>query len=78
MLKSVKIGEENYGRLVSLAGELQKHREKPVSIDEALTYVLRKASIMELAGSWKMTDEEHHEMIKKMKAGWSSWKSASA
>ena len=78
MLKSVKIREESYEWLVKLAGELQQQRGIPVSIDDALRWLQKKGNIADLAGSWKMSDAEYSEFMKKLRAGWRKWKPASA
>ena len=76
--KVIKINEENYRWLARLAAELQKEKERPVSLDEALTtFKMKKTSkskLSDLAGSWKMSDKEADEIKKAIKKGWSSWK----
>ena len=78
MLKSVKIRKENYTWLARLAGELQKQRGVPVSLDDALTSLQRRGSITDLAGSGEMTDREYAAFLKKVREGWNTWKPASA
>ena len=77
MLKSVKIREENYQWLGSVAGELQRQRCRPVSIDEALSWLQKRGRLSDVAGSWKMSDREHKEFMKKVRVGRASWKPAS-
>ncbi|MEM2617445.1 MAG: hypothetical protein QXL64_07950, partial [Thermofilaceae archaeon] len=58
--KNVKVSEETYSELSKAAGELQARFKRPVSLDEALRYLLglrkrrRRLKITDLAGSWDM------------------------
>jgi len=66
--KTIKISEANYRLLLAIAAELQKERGKKISFDDALDDMIKekiedKRDIMELAGSWKMSDEEAKELI---------------
>ncbi len=60
--KTIKISKENYLWLLGLAAELQKQHHKPVTFDYALNTLrkkkMEKKKLSDLAGSWKMTDEE--------------------
>lgn len=73
----MKISEGNYRWLSSLAGEIQKMRGKPVSLDETLSS-LRGRKISDLAGSWTMSEKEVTEMRKNLHEGWHKWKIESA
>ena len=66
--KTIKISEENYKWLLHVAAELQKTRGKIVSLDEALENFKenKKRDIMDLAGAWKMSDEEAKKFIGKI------------
>ena len=61
-LKAVKISKETYAKLCEIAGELQIKLKRPVSIEEAMKHLIRLrekgTKITDLAGSWKITDEE--------------------
>ena len=72
-LKAIKISEENYRWLSGMAGDFQKMKGRPVSIDEALTN-LRSNDIMDLAGRWVMSDEEAKSFEKDIREGWKKWK----
>ncbi len=76
--KSIKISKENYLWLLKIAAELQKDKEKPVSFDEAITELkdnkMKKASLVELAGRWKMSKKEADKLKKDIKKGWKKWK----
>ncbi len=72
--KNVKISEENYRKIRQFAGELQKEMGTSISMDRALSFLLKKTSIKDLAGAWKMSDKEADELIVSIKKGWSSWK----
>ena len=66
--KTIKISEVNYKLLLAIAAELQKERGKKISFDDALDDMIKekvedKKDIMELAGSWKMSDEEAKDLI---------------
>ncbi len=69
----MKISATNYKGICEFAGELQQEFGEPVSVDRALTFLLRKPKLSDLAGSWKMTDIEEKEMMKNIKEGWKKW-----
>ena len=72
--KSIKLTEETYRKLVELAGKLQYQLKRPVSIEEAIKYLMRRR-ISDLAGSWEVTDEEVREIKESLKKGWKTWRS---
>ncbi len=71
--KSIKLSDETYRRLVELAGKLQAERGEPVSIEEAIRYLMKK-EITPLAGSWDVTDEEAEKLRKSLTEGWAKWR----
>jgi len=71
---SIKISEENYRRLCSLSGKLRHRLHKPISINEAISFLYKKRKISDLAGSWNMSDKEANEMMTNLKKGWEKWK----
>ncbi len=71
--KSIKLSEDTYRKLVELAGKLQAERGEPVSVEEAIRYLMR-TEISPLAGSWDITDEEIEEIKKSLRKGWTSWR----
>lgn len=73
MQLSIKVSEENYKRLCALSGELREKLQKPVSINEAISFLYSKRRISDLAGSWKMSDEEAEELSRNLKKGWKKW-----
>lgn len=75
--KTIKVSKEIYERLCEVAGKLQVKLKHPVSLDEALEYLLRekKLKISDFAGVWIMTDEEEGEILKSLREGWLRWKS---
>lgn len=76
-LKTIKIRVETYEKLNEFAGLLQSRLKRPVSLDEAIQYLLKlseKTKISSLAGTWRMTDEEEKEIISSLKRLWSSWR----
>jgi hypothetical protein len=42
-LKAIKISKETYAELSAIAGELQIKRKRPVSMDEAMKYLIGEA-----------------------------------
>lgn len=74
MAKAIKISEENYEWLSKVAGQLQVEKGIHVSVDEALSHLKKKRSILDLAGAWKMSDKEARELKRTIRKGWKSWK----
>jgi predicted CopG family antitoxin len=74
--KTVKMSKEVYARLCEVAGELQMKLKRPVSLDEAMEYLLRerKLRVGDFAGAWSMSDEEEAEILKSLRKAWSRWK----
>ena len=77
-LKAIKISKETYAELSAIAGELQIKTRKPVSIDEAVKYLIRRGKkgkkISDLAGSWIMSDSEAEEIKTSIDKAWATWK----
>ena len=77
-LKAVKISKETYSELCAIAGELQIKRKRPVSMDEAMKYLIRRSrkgkKISDLAGSWSMNDDEAKEIKESIDKAWETWK----
>ena len=77
-LKAIKISEETYAELSAIAGQLQIEKKQPVSIDEAMRYLIRKnkkrKKISDLAGSWKMSESEAEEIKTSIAKAWETWK----
>ncbi len=74
MSKTIKIRDENYSLLAKLAGRLQTVSGRPVSIDDALSQLLGKEDIMNLAGSWDLSDKEAETLKKEIEELWSEWR----
>jgi len=78
--KTIKISKENYVWLLKLAAQMQKDSEKLVSFDSALNNLRnekmknKEGSILDLAGRWKMSDEEAKKFLKDARKGWKKWK----
>ncbi|MFA4819417.1 MAG: hypothetical protein WC613_00490 [Candidatus Aenigmatarchaeota archaeon] len=66
MDKTVKVDENTYRMLNELVGEIRSEEKRPVSINEALSRILKekkkKKNIMDFAGSWDMSDKEAEKM----------------
>jgi len=75
---SIKISEENYGRLCDLSGRLRTKLHRPVSINEAINHLYKKGRLSDLAGSWKMSDKEVEKFTDNLKKGWKKWTIKSA
>lgn len=75
---SIKISEENYKMLCSLSGKLREELHKPVSLNEALSFLYKNRKISDLAGTWKMSDKEAEGFMSDLKEGWKRWKIKSA
>ena len=78
MHMSIKISEENYKILCELSGKLRERLHKPVSINDAISFLYKKRKISDLAGTWKMSDKEAGEFMADLKEGWKKWKIISA
>lgn len=78
MDKTVKVDENTYKMINELVGELRSEEKRPVSINEALSRILKekkmKRNIMDFAGSWNMSDKEAEKMKADLKKTWSKWK----
>ncbi|MBS7626600.1 hypothetical protein KEJ51_06145 [Candidatus Bathyarchaeota archaeon] len=78
--KTIKISKETYVRLSEVAGELQMRLKRPVSLDEAMRYLISLKSrkkgtrITDLAGSWDMSNEEWAEIKASLAEAWKKWK----
>jgi len=77
-VKTVKISKETYARLSEIAGELQIRLKRPVSLDEAMRYLIslkgKGVKITDLAGSWDVSDEEVAEIRASLTEAWKKWK----
>ncbi|MBI3051448.1 hypothetical protein HYY74_03245 [Candidatus Woesearchaeota archaeon] len=78
MSVSIKISRENYERLSSLSGRLRSELNRPVSINEAISFLYRKGKLSDVAGTWKMTDREAEGFMADLQRGWERWKPKSA
>jgi len=77
-LKAIKISKETYAELSAIAGELQIKTKRPISIDEAMKYLIRRnkkgKKISDLAGSWIMSDSEAEKIKTSIDKAWETWK----
>ncbi len=76
--KAIKISPSNYREICEFAGELQQEVGEPVSIDRAITFLLHRNKLSDLAGSWTMSDKEAESFMEDLHKGWSKWKIKSA
>ncbi len=76
--KTIKVSEENYRWLLTVAATLQKDRGRRISFDEAIenmkTGRTNARNLLKLAGSWKMTEREADKIKKETRKGWNAWK----
>ncbi|HLC54255.1 MAG TPA: antitoxin VapB family protein [Candidatus Nanoarchaeia archaeon] len=65
--RTIKISEESYRWLLSIATELQKRRGELASFDDAIKEMKgkkkKRSNIMKFAGAWKMSDKEANNFI---------------
>lgn len=73
MSVSIKISEENYKKLSALSGTLREELKKPVSLNDAITYLYKKKRLSEISGAWEMSDDELKKWKSDLKEGWSNW-----
>lgn len=71
---SIKVSEENYKRLADLSGKLREALHKPVSINDAISFLYSRRKVSDLAGAWKMSDDEADKFMSDLKKGWKKWK----
>jgi len=76
--KSLRVDDETYRRLCEIAGKLQARLKRPVSVDEAIRSLIqmpqgKQKRITDLAGTWKLTDEELNEIMESLHKGWRRW-----
>jgi hypothetical protein len=78
MARSVRVEERTYRKLSQAAGRLQSVWGRPVSIDEAIWYLLKapreENKISDLAGSWEISEREAKDIERVLREGWSRWK----
>jgi hypothetical protein len=76
--KTVKISKETYAKLSEIAGELQMRLKRPVSLDEAMEYLIslrgKGTKVTDLAGSWDISDEELAEIKASQTEAWKRWR----
>jgi hypothetical protein len=76
--KTIKVSKETYAELSMIAGELQIKLKRPVSIDEAIKHLAKRhkkgSKISDLAGSWKMTDQEAADIEASIERTWKNWR----
>lgn len=76
MSVSIRISKENYDWLNEISGELRKKEKKPISIDDALSYLnlRKKKRLSDIGGSLSMNDEEVKTFNKNISRGWKNWR----
>ncbi|HIH45313.1 MAG TPA: hypothetical protein HA257_09685 [Candidatus Methanoperedenaceae archaeon] len=73
--KTIKIRDETYEHINVFIGDLIKELKRPVSMDEALRYLLkcRKNKPSTFAGGWKMDEKEADKLKRELKDSWKRW-----
>jgi len=73
---TVRVKEKTYRELNALVGKMQTKLKKPVSVDEAISHLVKRSRLKtsDFAGSWSMSDKERDEILKSLKKTWSLWK----
>jgi hypothetical protein len=78
LARSVRVEERTYRKLSQASGRLQAILGRPVSLDEAIWYLLKgtreQGRISDLAGSWDMSESEAREIKRAVREGWKRWK----
>ena len=76
--KSIKVSKETYAELSQIAGELQIKLKRPVSMEETIKHLTGRrkkgTKISDLAGSWKISDEEAEEIENYIDKAWKKWR----
>ncbi|MBS7643243.1 hypothetical protein KEJ26_01425 [Candidatus Bathyarchaeota archaeon] len=76
-MKTIKLSKDTYASLCRVAGELQAERGQPVSLEEAVKYLINRhqkgSKITDLAGSWNVTEEEVAEIKASLLEAWKKW-----
>jgi hypothetical protein len=76
--KTVKISKDTYAKLSEIAGELQMRLQRPVSLEEAMKYLItlrgKGAKITDLAGSWEISDTELTQIKTSLTEVWKRWR----
>jgi len=69
---------ETYNELCRIAGVLQTQIGHPVSLGDAIKFLLNKKRkkniISDLAGTWDVTEEEIKDIGESLEKGWMKWK----
>jgi len=76
LMATVRVKEDTYRDLNALTGRLQTKLKRPVSVDEAIKYLLEKEKLKpsDFAGAWTMSDEEEAEVLESLRRVWSRWR----
>lgn len=82
MAKSIRVDEKTYMKLCEHAGKLQAGLKRPVSIDETIRHLIKISEptnrITDLAGAWRVTEDEVLKIEQSLRKGWQGWKPRSA
>ena len=77
-MKTIKISKKTYARLCEIAGERQVRLRRPVSLDEAVRYLInvrgKGVKITDLAGSWDVSEEEVAKIRASFTEAWKKWR----
>ncbi len=73
--KTIKIRDETYENINVFIGDLMKELKRPVSMDEAIRYLLksRRNKPSQFAGGWKMDEKELEKIKSELKESWKKW-----
>lgn len=71
--KVIKISKENYDWLLSVATRMREEEKRTVTFDDALNKI-KKQRISDLAGSWKISENESKELINEITRSRESWR----
>jgi hypothetical protein len=77
-LTEINVSKETYAELCALVDELQTKKKRPVSMDEALQYLIHRSRKVQkiscLAGSLEITDSEAKDAKASIDKAWETWK----
>jgi cobalamin biosynthesis protein CbiG len=75
-MATVKVSKRTYRELNEIAGKLRARMRRPVSVDEAIEFAMRRDKLKpaDFAGSLSLTDKEEAEISEKTARFWSRWR----
>ncbi len=74
-MATVKVSEKNYEKLNKRAGTLRSRLKRPVSVDEALSIMMKESEVKpsDFFATFSMSDEEARSVSEELGEFWSRW-----